>query len=131
MGDFLWRAEPWARTLVAHNWPIMVLSVLVLWIAIRAYLRPSRRALLLLYGLVALAIAFEYQKHGTVVIGRTADYLFGAESTAGARRIARLLLVDALPPIVYVLGATLVATALAPIPRRRERWTAFYRNDVR
>jgi hypothetical protein len=104
-GDFLYRAEPWARTLVQHNWPIFLLSVLVILTGIQAYWRPSRPALLRLYGCLVLALAFEYQKHLVPVMVETTDYLFSEDTNPAVRSLSQLVLVDALPLAIYAWGA--------------------------
>ena len=113
MDDFLYRAKPWAITLVLHNWPIILYSAAIPIAALLAYLRPTRRRLLLLFGLLVLALAFEYQKHGVGVVESTIGYLFSEYANPAARRISRLVLVQALPWLLHALGlALLLAAAL-------------------
>ncbi len=111
MDDFLYRAKPWALTLVLHNWPIILYSAAALLAALLAYSRPTRSRLLLLYGLAVLALAFEYQKHGVPVLHGTIDYLFSEEANPAARRIFHLALTQALPWLLHVLGLTLLLAA--------------------
>jgi hypothetical protein len=118
MDEFLYRARPWVVTLIAHNWPIMLYAVLTPWAAIYAYLRPSRRRLSLVYGLVVLACVFEYQKHAIPVLRDTTDYLFSLETNPGMRRVSQFTLLDVAPVAAYGLGLVLVAAALAPLPRQ-------------
>ena len=116
MDDFLFRARPWAITLVLHNWPLIVYSALVPLAALRAYLRPTRRALLLLYGLAILALAYEYQKHGVGVARETASYLFSAEANPELRRASQLVLTGVLPLATHLVGLALLV--LSAVPRR-------------
>lgn len=102
MGDFIYRVTPWWPTLVAHNWPIMICSSLILWAAVRAYVRLDRSSLLLLYSFLLTALAFEYQKHGTAVMRGTFDYLFEVWPTQ--RFLAQLILVDILPYLSYLVA---------------------------
>lgn len=117
MDDFNYRITPWAITLVLHNWPIMLCSALVLWAAIRAYRRPAQPTLLLLYGFAALGLAFEYQKHGLDAVKDTVDYVFARGPNF--RDAARLILLQYLPTIGYLLGIALLARSLAMSWRSR------------
>ena len=116
MGDFLYRAEPWAITLAQHNWPIFLLSILAAWTAYRAYRAPSRPALLRLYGCLLLAFAFEYQKHVAHMFLEATDYLFSAEANPELRSLSRRVLVDLLPVALYLCGFAAMCLGL----RRRE-----------
>lgn len=114
MDDFIYRATPWAITLILHNWLILLCSVLIVWAAARAFLRPTRRALLLLYGLLLLAGAFEYEKHGVEVARGTTGYLFSVEHNPALRSLSRAFFVEVLPPALYATSATLLGLAMAP-----------------
>jgi hypothetical protein len=104
MEDLLYRAKPWAITLVWHNWPIMLYAALIVWAALRAYRRPSRPALLFLYGFIVLALAFEYQKHGLPEARITIDYLFSLQFNPGPRHVSHLILVDLTPVAIHLIG---------------------------
>jgi len=112
LGDFLYRADPWAILLVQHNWLIFLLSALVLWTGYQVYRRPSRPALLRLYGCLLLAFAFEYQKHVAHMFLQATDYLFGADSTAGARSLSQVILIDILPVALYAWGSIVLILGL-------------------
>jgi len=113
MEDFLDRAGPWFVTLALHNWPVLLSAVLVSWAALRVYACPTRRRVLLLYGLFILVLAFEYQKHGLTYVRGTTGYLFSAEANPALRRLSQLTLLEALPVALYLLGlAFLVLSAL-------------------
>lgn len=114
MADFDQRITPWAITLVMHNWPIMIYSIAVPWAAVRAFLRPSRPALLLLYGLLTLALAFEYQKHGLVTVLITTEYVFAL--LPAWRDLSQQLLLGALPVAAHLLGGMMVVLSLL-LPR--------------
>jgi hypothetical protein len=86
----------------------MLYSALIVWAALRAFRRPNRPALLLLYGLLILALAFEYQKHGTPVALGTTGYLFSPQFNPGARYLSRLILVDFLPVAMHLVGLAFV-----------------------
>jgi len=105
MDEIVYRAQPWAINLFLHNWPVMLYSVLVLWAGARAYLRPSRPAVLLLYGALVLVLAFEYAKHGLVVVRDTTAYLF---VDPPLRQMSQFFLIDVLPLAIYALGIALV-----------------------
>ena len=111
MEDFLYRVRPWAITLVLHNWPIIIVSAAVPLAALLAYLRPTRRRLLVLYGLIVLAFAFEYQKHGVGVVESTTDYLFSEYANPAARHVSQLVLARALPWMLDGLGLALLLVA--------------------
>ncbi len=113
MGDFLYRAEPWAVTLARHNWPIFLLAALALFTAIQAYRAPSRSALLRLYGCVLLAFAFEYQKHVAHMFLEATDYLFSAEANPGLRGLSRLVLAEVVPVALYLCGAIAACLGLS------------------
>jgi len=113
MEDFLYRAGPWATTLAQHNWPLLVYLPLILWVASRAYVRPERRVLLLLYGLVTLALTFEYQKHGPRSGVETVRYLFDTDKNHFAQRVSEFVLVDAAPIAGHALGLSLVVLSVA------------------
>lgn len=113
MGDFLYRAEPWAVTLALHNWPIFLLSVLVLRTAIQAYRTPSRPALLRLYGCLVLAFAFEYQKHVMHMFLEATDYLFSVEANPELRSLSQLVLADFLPVALYLCGSAATCLGLS------------------
>ncbi|MGI5835726.1 MAG: hypothetical protein ACOX87_04430 [Chloroflexota bacterium] len=107
MDDFHHRIPPWAITLTLHNWPIMLYSVFGVWAAIRAYLQPNRPALLLLYGFLTLAFAFEYQKHGLEPVRGTLDYVFAR--LPDWRNAGYLILLDILPIALHLLGFAFLA----------------------
>jgi hypothetical protein len=111
MDDFLSRASPWAITLVLHNFPAMIYAVLIVWLATRAYLRPSRRSLLLLYGTCVLLFAFEYVKHGTGVARETTNYLFGRPHNLVMRNASQFLALQVLPVAFHILGVMLLLLA--------------------
>ncbi len=118
MDEFLDRAGPWAITLAQHNWPLVIYLPVILWVALRAYLRPSQRVLLLLYGFMILALAFEYHKNGTPVAADTISYLFSVERNPAMRRISQFVLLDAAPIAAHALGLALVLLSVAlPGPR--------------
>lgn len=110
--EFLYRAQPWAATLVLHNWPIMLYGGLSLWVAACAFLRPTRWALLALYGLLVLSVAFEYQKHGTRILSGTIDYLLDFEGNAGMLWISQFIFLSALPATFQLLGLALLIGAI-------------------
>lgn len=110
--EFFYRAQPWAATLVLHNWPIMLYGGLSLWVAIHAFLRPTRWALLALYGLLVLSVAFEYQKHGTRILRGTTSYLLDIEGNARMLWISQLILLDVLPVTFHLLGLALLIAAI-------------------
>lgn len=114
MEDFLFRAKPWAITLVLHNWPVMVTTPLIIWVAVRTYLWPSRRLLEVLYGLLLLTIAFEYQKHGLRVARRTTSYLFSPEANPDMRWFSQLVFLDVLPLVLPLAGIVLILLTLLP-----------------
>jgi hypothetical protein len=119
MDDFLYRARPWAITLVLHNWPLILYAAAIPFAALLAYLQPTRRRLLILYGLLVLAVAFEYQKHGMTVAQSTTDYLFSEYANPTARHISQLVLVQTLPVLLHLLGlALLLVSALCRRNRR-------------
>jgi sugar transferase (PEP-CTERM/EpsH1 system associated) len=113
MEEFLYRAGPWATTFAEHNWPVLVYVPLILWVAVRALVRPERQDLLLLYGLAILAVTFEYQKHGTRIVSGTVRYLFSAEQSPFMRAVSEFVLVDAAPVAGHALGLSLVVIAVA------------------
>jgi hypothetical protein len=115
MDDFEQRIRPWAITLVLHNWPIMVYSLLIPWAAVRAYLRPARSRILLLYGLLILAVTFEYQKHGLTPVHNTITYLFALNPAA--REASYLVLLEWLPPAGHILGGALLVLSVVLSPR--------------
>ena len=61
MQEILDRAQPWATTLILHNWPVLAYATIAVFAAIWTLVRPSRGRLLVLYGAIMLALAFEYQ----------------------------------------------------------------------
>jgi hypothetical protein len=114
MDDFLYRARPWAITLLLHNWPVMLAGALAVPVAVRAYLRPTRRILLVLYGLLGLAFAFEYQKHLAPALRDTARYLFSAEVNPGPRAVSQFVVADLAPAALYIFAVVLLLAAAAP-----------------
>ncbi|HEX2923860.1 MAG TPA: hypothetical protein VHS28_07530 [Chloroflexota bacterium] len=118
MGDFLYRAEPWIITLVLHNWPVMIYLVLIVWSALNALLRPSRPALLLLYGLLILAVTWEYQKHGIRPIGGTIDYLL-LEVNPDLHSVLQQAILYVLPVVANLIGLGLLVTSLLLSIRHR------------
>ncbi len=120
--DFLYRARPWSITLVLHNWPIMLYSIAILGLAVRTYLRPSRRSLLALYGLWILALAYEYEKHGVSTAIETASYLFSASANPELRRLSQFVLLYALPSASRVVGIALLLLSVV-LPARLDRRT--------
>lgn len=118
MDDFDIRIVPWAITLFEHNWPIMADSSILLWAAVRAYQRPTRQAVLLVYGVFALAFGFEYQKHALGSIADTIEYVFAHSSSL--RDTARLVLMDGIPLTAYIFGAAVVVVcAVLSVVRKR------------
>jgi uncharacterized membrane protein HdeD (DUF308 family) len=117
MNEFLYRARPWATLLIEHNWPVMLCAVLILITAIWALIRPTRRTLLALYGLLLLAFAFEYQKHLAPLLVNTARYLFSVEVNPGPRAASQIIIAQVLPIVFTGLGVALLMIALRP--RRR------------
>jgi uncharacterized membrane protein len=112
MDEFLWRARPWAVTLVLHNWPLLLGLPLILLAALRAFAQPTRRSLLLLYGVSLLVIAFEYQKHVVPSLRSTTTYLFSSEANSIPRMISQAILVGAMPGFLTMLGAALLVAWL-------------------
>ena len=112
MSEFLERAHPWAVTLVLHNWPVMLYSLVAVLAATRAYIRPHRYTLLFLYGTVLLIIAYEYEKHGRATILDTTSYLFSLEVNPDARSVVQLLLLDVVPVLLRVLGFALIGGSI-------------------
>jgi hypothetical protein len=109
MDEFLYRARPWANTLVAHNWPVMVCLVLIVLFAVRAYLRPTRSDVLALYGFSILALGFEYYKHARSAVASTVAYLLMANPD---QRLPTLWFVEfALAPTLYGAGFGLLVMA--------------------
>ena len=104
MEEFLDRAVPWAITLVLHNWPVMLYTLIAAVTAVRAYIDPSRPILLFLYGTILLIIAYEYEKHGRGAIIGTTDYLFSLEVNHHLRAGSQWLLLDVLPVGMRILG---------------------------
>ena len=127
MDDFIYRVRPWVITLVLHNWPIMVYCLLIPPLALRAYLRPSRSALLALYGTSLLALGFEYQKHAPAVVRGTTSYLF--EIHPEVRALSLLVLLDLLPAAVQLLGAAMIAVAVVRTIRFRRPSEAAFSDD--
>jgi hypothetical protein len=111
MEEFLYRVGPFSTLLAQHNWPLLIYVPLILWVASRAFLRPERRVLLLLYGLLILAVAFEYEKHGTRLVAGTVRYLF--EESPLVRRVSEFVLVDLAPIAAHALGLSMVVVAVA------------------
>ncbi len=115
--DLMHRAWPWALTLVLHNWPIMLYSVLIGGMAVWTYQWPTRRAVLVLYGLLLLAFAFEYQKHFAAVLVRTTDYLFSVQYNPELRAVSRFLLMTFAPIGLHAAGvACFICAARLPRP---------------
>lgn len=115
MEDFVYRARPWAITLARHNWPLVVYGTAFLWAAVRVYRRPSRRGLLYLFGFLSLIVAFEYQKHGVRVANQTTSYLFSTYANPSLRRLSKLILVDAMPVALYLIGCSMLILAMVPV----------------
>jgi hypothetical protein len=119
MEEFVFRARPWATLLIQHNWPILLYGALGLVAAVWAYLRPSRRAVLTLYGLLGLAFAFEYQKHVGPALRGTMRYLFSAEVNPLPRAVSQLIVADVAPVALYAAAGALLLAAAAPWRLRR------------
>jgi hypothetical protein len=113
MDEFLYRARPWAITLFLHNWPVMLAGTLAVLAAVRTYLRPSRRRLLVLYSLLGFVFAFEYQKHLAPALRDTARYLFSAEVNPGPRVVSQFVVADLAPAALYFIAVVLLL-AVAP-----------------
>lgn len=125
MAEFLERAQPWASTLIDHNWPVMIYALVALGAAVWAVLHPSRKTVLFLYGACLLVIAYEYQKHGRDPIIHTTEYLFSLEVNAQARAISKWVLLDLAPVIMQVSGFGLLAGSLALHRRELRKPDAF------
>jgi hypothetical protein len=117
MDDFLYRATPWAITLVLHNWPVMAYAALFPYLALRAYLRPTRRALLCLYGLLMLVFAYEYDKHGTRIAWDTLTYLFSREHNPVPRYASLVVALRIMPVVLHAFGIGLVLLGMFGFPR--------------
>jgi hypothetical protein len=115
MTEFLYRARPWAITLVEHNWPILLYGLVIAVAAVWAYARPGRRVLLVLYGALGLAFAFEYQKHIAPVLVGTAHYLFSVEVNPGPRALSQFILGDLLPIVFHGLAIAFLVVAAVPL----------------
>jgi hypothetical protein len=118
MSEFLERAHPWAATLVQHNWPVMLYSLVALGAAIRAYLSPNRLTILFLYGAILLVLTYEYEKHGLATILGTTSYLFSLEVNPGARAVSQLLLITAVPLVSRLIAFALIVGSI--VLRERE-----------
>jgi hypothetical protein len=110
--DFMYRASPWAVTLVLHNWPVMAYSVLFAFAAVRAFVRPTRLRLLQTYGFLSLIVAFEYQKHGAPEMRVTSEYLFSVEGNPWLRQANLFFWLDVLPITLHVVGIGLVVLSV-------------------
>jgi hypothetical protein len=113
MAEFLERAQPWAITLIDHNWPVMIYALVAGGAASWADRRPARKSVLFLYGACLLVIAYEYEKHGRETILGTTEYLFSVEVNARARVVSRWLLLDLVPLLMQVSGFGLLVGSLA------------------
>lgn len=118
VAEFLERAHPWAVTLVSHNWPVMVYTLVALGAAVWALLHPARKSVLFLYGACLLVLAYEYEKHGRETIILTTEYLFSLEVNATARVVSRWLLLDLVPLVLQVTGFGVLGGSL--VLHRRE-----------
>jgi hypothetical protein len=114
MTEFIFRARPWAIMLLQHNWLVLVYGLLVVLVAILAYIRPGRRLLLTLYGLLGLIFAFEYHKHIAPALSETARYLFSVEVNPSARLVSQSIISEALPVAFHLLALALLVGAAAP-----------------
>jgi hypothetical protein len=121
MDGCLYRARPWAITLVLHNWPVMLYAVGIACAAVNAYLAPNRRRLLLLFGLLTLAFAFEYEKHAVPALRGTTNYLFSLEFNPAPRRASQVILLDLAPIAAHAFGLFLLVGSLVPPPGRWRR----------
>jgi len=106
------RGRPWALTLAEHNAALFLYIALFVWAAVRCYVRPSRQSVLLVYGFLSLAVAFEYRKHGLDLVRNTTIYLFSVEYSPAGRYISQVVLLDVLPVALYVFGFLLLGASL-------------------
>lgn len=124
MAEVLERAQPWAFTLVAHNWPVLMYSIAAIVSAVLAYRAPSRPRILFLYGTILLILGFEYEKHAVATIVETTSYLFSVEKNPWMRSWSQWLLVSAAPDVLHALGVAAMATSVLlreSVLRRRRR----------
>ena len=121
MAEFLDRAQPWATTLILHNWPVLLYTVLAAIAATWALIRPARSTLLILYGAIILIVGFEYEKHGTATIINTTSYLFSVEVNPIPRVLSRRLLLEVVPISMQVIGYGLLLCPFANRLLARER----------
>jgi len=108
MQEILDRAQPWATTLILHNWPVLVYATIAVCAAIWSLVRPTRARVLVLYGAILLVLAFEYQKHGTATIVGTTTYLFSLEVNPGLRTTSQWFLLLIVPAIAQFVGFALL-----------------------
>jgi hypothetical protein len=116
--EILDRAQPWAVTLILHNWPVMVYGLVTAGAAVWALLHPARPSVLFLYGAALLVLGYEYEKHGRETILDTTGYLFSLEVNPAARVVSRWLLLEFAPLLMQVSGFALLGGSL--VLRRRE-----------
>jgi hypothetical protein len=114
MTEFLYRARPWATTLIEHNWPLLLYGLAIAVVAVWAYVTPGRRVLLILYGLLGLAFAFEYQKHIAPALIDSARYLFSVEVNPRPRAISQFIVGDVLPVALHGIAVAFLVVAALP-----------------
>jgi hypothetical protein len=124
MSEFLERAQPWVITLVLHNWPVMLYSLVAVFAAIRAYVSPNRHTILFLYGAIILVLVYEYEKHGRATVLDTTSYLFSQEVNPVARDLSQQLLLTVAPVTIRLIGFAMIVGSVVlreHANRRRSR----------